>query len=259
MSTPAAPDASLPAAEPAGGADNPDSQWHRERTAFVTSPLGNLALVLTHWGNSGDAPVPDEEALAGWPEDVVLTRLERTGIDSGEPEYGYRIWQADSPANQAFERIDYYDHDPSWIIEGYFEHVADDRVIPFEHIRDGGKSRGLGVSGDLVFTRDGVEYRPNAFDVGAKLQLVFADATSGKESYGAGRFLYVARPEAEDGATFEPGQRFPVTLNFNRAFVPPCGFSVHMNCPLPPAQNRFRIPIRAGEKNVVFRESFELH
>lgn len=43
-----------------------------------------------------------------------------------------------------------------------------------------------------------------------------------------------------------------VTLDFNRAFVPPCGFSVQYNCPLPPPQNRLHLPVPAGEKLPVF-------
>jgi uncharacterized protein (DUF1684 family) len=47
-------------------------------------------------------------------------------------------------------------------------------------------------------------------------------------------------------------------LDFNRAVVPPCGFSNQMNCPLPPLQNRLPLPIRAGEKRVRFAEGFSL-
>ena len=50
-----------------------------------------------------------------------------------------------------------------------------------------------------------------------------------------------------------------VVLDFNRAFVPPCGFSAQYNCPLPPASNRFPLRIRAGEKNVVFRDGFDIY
>ena len=39
----------------------------------------------------------------------------------------------------------------------------------------------------------------------------------------------------------------------------PCGFSAQYNCPLPPASNRFPVPIRAGEKNVVFRDGFDIY
>jgi uncharacterized protein (DUF1684 family) len=47
-----------------------------------------------------------------------------------------------------------------------------------------------------------------------------------------------------------------VRLDFNRAFVPPCGFSDQYNCPMPPRQNRFHLPVEAGEKLPVFRAGF---
>ena len=58
------------------------------------------------------------------------------------------------------------------------------------------------------------------------------------ETYGAGRFLWVDAPDAY-GRT---------VVDFNRAYNPPCAFSAFATCPLPPAQNRLPLEIRAGEK-----------
>ena len=233
--------------------------WTASRRAEVTAPQGALSLVLTHWSAAGEPAVSEEEARIGHPADALFTRLTRADLDSGEPQEGYRIWSTDSPAQQAFEAIEAYDYDASWIIEGRFEHVDEDRVVPFEHLRDAGATRGLPVSGDLVFTRDGQEFRLNAFDTVsggvAKLQLVFGDQTNGAESYGAGRFLYLERP-ASDALAVEGS--VPITIDFNLATVPPCGFSNQMNCPLPPLQNRLPFPLRAGEKRVRYAEGFTL-
>ena len=54
------------------------------------------------------------------------------------------------------------------------------------------------------------------------------------------------------------GDSIPITIDFNRAIVPPCGFSNQMNCPLPPAQNRLPFALRAGEKRVRYAEGFSL-
>ena len=65
--------------------------------------------------------------------------------------------------------------------------------------------------------------------------------TAGKETYGAGRFVYTeALPPAS-------GQ---VVLDFNKAYNPPCAFTAYATCPLPPPQNRLPIRIEAGEKRV---------
>jgi uncharacterized protein (DUF1684 family) len=71
-----------------------------------------------------------------------------------------------------------------------------------------------------------------------KLFIIFADRTSGKETYGAGRYLYAPLPD-KDGR---------VVLDFNRAENPACAFTTFATCPLPPAQNRLAIRVEAGEK-----------
>lgn len=236
------------------------ARWNEARRAAVTAPQGALALVLTHWSPAGEPPVAEAEARAGHPADALFTRLTRTDIDSGLPQEGYRIWRTDSPAAEAFEAIETYDYDPALIFEGSFELVDEERVVPFEHIKDAGATRELPVSGDLVFTHEGTEYRLAAFDTRygdvAKLQLVFGDQTNGVESYGAGRFLFLDHPVADGGAA--PGDSIPVTIDLNKATVPPCGFSNQMNCPLPPLQNRLPFPVRAGERRVRFAEGFAL-
>jgi hypothetical protein len=69
--------------------------------------------------------------------------------------------------------------------------------------------------------------------------IVFRDATSGRETYGAGRFLDATAPAK--------GSR-KVVLDFNRAYSPPCAFTPYATCPLPPRQNELPVRIEAGEK-----------
>jgi uncharacterized protein (DUF1684 family) len=225
--------------------------WRSARLAAVTSATGNLSLVETRWLPAGvDPAAAFAEATAQAPATVTVTALKRSNLDTGEPEHGLRFWDAAAPAIQAFDTISAFPYDPDWVVEATFTPVAGDRTIPFEHIRDNGGSRELVVPGDITFSRDGVDYSLSAFDDDGTLLLVFGDATN----YSAGRFLFVPRP---DGATF--GDAGPVTLDFNRAFVPPCGFSVQYNCPMPPAQNRFAGAIEAGERNVVFTGGFDIY
>jgi uncharacterized protein (DUF1684 family) len=68
--------------------------------------------------------------------------------------------------------------------------------------------------------------------------LPFADATSGNETYGAGRYLEVQ--ELGDSR---------VVLDFNYAYNPYCAYNEHWSCPLTPSENRLHVPIRAGEKS----------
>jgi uncharacterized protein len=243
LSAPQAPASSTTSPSVAAARTGYDA-WRRGRLVSVAAPTGNLALVETRWLAPGDATTP-EEALAGRPDTVTATELTRRNLETGEPERGIRLWDADSPAIRAFETIDAFPFDPEWVVEAEFHPVAADRTVPFEHLRDNGLTRELVVPGDITFRRDGVDHTLSAFDDDGTLLLVFADATNGAEgdegTYASGRFLFVQRD----------GDR--VVLDFNRAFVPPCGFSDQYNCPLPPRNNRFATPVPAGEKRVVLR------
>ena len=234
-------------------------EWRSARHAAVTSATGNLSLVETRWlPATVDADAAFKSATAEASPTVTITRLTRQNLDTGEPEHGLRFWDAASPAIAAFDSLTAFEYNPDWVIEAQFTPVSGERTIPFEHIRDNGGSRELVVPGDITFTRDGVEYTLSAFDDDGTLLLVFGDATNRLEgdtsTYASGRFLFVHRA---DGAGF--GDAGPVTLDFNRAFVPPCGFSVQYNCPMPPAQNRFAQSVEAGERNVVFADGFDIY
>jgi uncharacterized protein (DUF1684 family) len=94
--------------------------------------------------------------------------------------------------------------------------------------------------GTLVFTLEGRECRLTPVGgPGEELFIVFADATSGGETYGGGRFLS-ADPPRPDGT---------VVLDFNLATNPPCAFTPYATCPLPPQGNTLPVAVRAGEKS----------
>lgn len=73
----------------------------------------------------------------------------------------------------------------------------------------------------------------------------FADATSGQETYGAGRYLLDTVKGADLGMD---GDR--LVLDFNLAYNPSCAYDPRWACPLSPAANRLAIPVRAGERHV---------
>ena len=93
--------------------------------------------------------------------------------------------------------------------------------------------------GALKFTLNNVPCTLLALDEEDGLLFVpFRDATSGRESYGAGRYLW-AEPPDEHGIT---------VLDFNRAASPACAFTPHAACPIPPPENKLLVAILAGEK-----------
>ena len=76
------------------------------------------------------------------------------------------------------------------------------------------------------------------YDTGHQgLFLPFRDATSGKKTYGAGRYL-----------DLQPNDDGTVTIDFNLAYSPFCAYSDSFSCALPPVENWMRVPIEAGER-----------
>jgi uncharacterized protein (DUF1684 family) len=94
--------------------------------------------------------------------------------------------------------------------------------------------------GALVFEVGGTTYRvdPILEKGETDLFVIISDGTTGKETYGAGRYLYVSPPD-------NTGK---VVIDFNKAYSPPCAFTNYATCPLPPQQNRLPFSIEAGEK-----------
>ena len=93
--------------------------------------------------------------------------------------------------------------------------------------------------GTLAFEIESKEFKLFPTKSGTRLFVVFADLTSGEETYGAGRFLYTDGPDSNN----------IVWLDFNKAYNPPCAFTKYATCPLPPDENKLKIRISAGEKN----------
>lgn len=229
-------------------------KWRSRRLADVLAPQGNLALIETRWFAEGEneedpARITPKAALVGLPSTVTVTKIARKNIVTGLPEDGIRLWDSRSQAILNFKTIRVFDFDPRWVIDAQFAPIDSSRTVPFEHLRDSGGTRDLAVPGQITFSLDGLDYSLSAFEDEGTLLLVFADRTNGNDdvdlrTYAAGRFLRVARRAGD----VEAG---PVVLDFNQAFIPPCGFSDEYNCPLPPPQNRFPMPITAGEVEII--------
>lgn len=135
-----------------------------------------------------------------------------------------------------FTGIDYYPIDPAWRLEARFEPHPPGTVMEVVNVL--GMFEQMPNPGVVVFEKDGREFRLEALDEGdGRLFLVIADRTTGRETYGAGRTLYA--DAAVDGRT---------VVDFNRAYNPPCAFTAHSTCVLPPPGNRMDLAVTAGEK-----------
>ena len=79
---------------------------------------------------------------------------------------------------------------------------------------------------------------------GGGVFLPFADATSGRATYGAGRYLLDTIKGADLGSTPDG----LTILDFNFAYGPSCAYSPRYACPLAPPANRLPMPVMAGER-----------
>ncbi len=159
--------------------------------------------------------------------------------------WALRIKDSESPTRKQFVGIDNFDIDPGWRVEAKWEAYDPPREIEEPNIL--GEIDKVIVPGAAVFEHGGKTFRvePVIETPGdTELFLVFADRTSGKETYGAARFVYTEPPK--DGK---------VVLDFNKAYNPPCAFTPYATCPLPTQQNRLDTRVTAGEKK--YRGSYE--
>ncbi len=142
----------------------------------------------------------------------------------------------------SFAGLPYYPVDESLVfddrrLEPYTGAEPSDFQIPTSD----GKLRPAHRAGYLSFELGGEPRRLTAYTFdegdGESLFVPFLDATSGTETYGAGRYLDLD-PE-EDGS---------YTLDFNLAYHPSCVYDMRFSCPLTPAENRLAERIEAGER-----------
>lgn len=161
---------------------------------------------------------------------ATLQAIERGG------RYGLRVRDARAKTRSGFVGIENFPIEADWRVEARFEPHPAGKTIPIANVI--GQLEPMANPGVLVFERDGRTHRLEAIDEGdGQLFLIFADRTSGKQTYGAGRFLYAA--PAVDGKT---------VLDFNKAYNPPCAFNAYSTCPLPPPENRLDLAVTVGEK-----------
>ena len=152
-----------------------------------------------------------------------------------------------SAERASFAGIPYFPLDESFIAEGLaLEPYAGDEPVRFEIPTTDGRLRPAERAGVFRFELAGRPQRLTAYrlagsrgEAGGSLFVPFLDATSGTETYGAGRYL-----------DLEPDEDGSWTLDFNLAYQPSCVYDPRFSCPLTPAENRLSVRVEAGERLV---------
>jgi uncharacterized protein (DUF1684 family) len=146
------------------------------------------------------------------------------------------------PANRKAELLPlgYFPIDPDYNVPAALKPTDDQSIVEMPTSTGGAdKFRRVGT---LEFSLKGQSLKLTAFTPASsrtadRLFVPFSDLTSGTETYESGRFLDIDRTAT---GIYE--------VDFNRAYFPYCYYSPTWECPRPPAENRLKLPIRAGER-----------
>jgi uncharacterized protein (DUF1684 family) len=138
----------------------------------------------------------------------------------------------------SFRGLAYFDPDPAYRVVARWEPAATPKPIRVQ--TSTGEVREYLDAGVLRMTLPVGEVALHGYEgVGDGLFVPFRDATSGKETYGAGRYLDLEAPHGEE-----------LVVDFNLAYNPYCAYSEAYSCPFPPWENWLKVPIRAGERSL---------
>jgi uncharacterized protein (DUF1684 family) len=256
-------------------------QWQAQRHAELSAPDSWLGLVGLFWlapgtnrvGSGDECPVhlPGGPAHLGdllWTGDAVFWQpvgsapqpiatdrdavpttveyqnwsffvADRSIVAERGTRLAARVRDRDWAVVRPFGGLDYFAIDPAWCIEAKWQALSPPLTMEVPNVT--GDLVPVEVTHQAVFDYDGQKHALLPMSVGeSEVFFVFRDRTSGRESYGAGRFLKAVAPV--DGK---------ITLDFNRAYNPPCAFTSFATCPLPPPENWLPFAIPAGEKKWV--------
>jgi len=188
-------------------------------------------------------------------EGKPVTHLELKSDDDGPPtvlhlgsltiqlikrgdKLGLRVKDKENPDRINFQGTQFYPADLKWRIDAQFVPYTPPKAVSITNVL--GMESNETSPGAVKFEVDGRAYQLDAITEKGETKyfVIIADKTSGKETYPAGRYLYVDPPDSSGR----------MVIDLNKAYSPPCAFTKFATCPLPPRQNRLPFPIEAGEK-----------
>lgn len=181
------------------------------------SIISNYSLELNEYGSS----IKLYHKQLNW---QVITRSR---------QHYLRVWDTKNPAIKAFKGFEQFKLNPEFIFEGQFTYYKESKSEIVKSEVDG--KRSTNFIGKVTFNYNG---KTHDLDVGEGGFTMVSDETTGNETYGGGRYIYLDLPKTDD----------LVTLDFNYLYNPPCAYSKFTTCLYPPRQNVLPFKIMVGEK-----------
>jgi uncharacterized protein (DUF1684 family) len=215
----------------------------KSEVPLPTSVPARIGTVTLHAGHVQFQPAPGVKLPAKElkpDSDILALQTVKFFVIQRGDKFAIRVKDSEAPTRKEFTHLSWYAIDPAWRIVANFSPWDKPHKVTFSTVIDG-LTEDDTSPGYVTFSKDGKEYRLEPTVDGNDLSFIFRDQTSGKATYGAGRFLDTSAPKT---GLKKPGT---LILDFNEAYNPPCVYTAYATCPLPPPQNRLALDIRAGE------------
>ena len=195
---------------------------------LTLTPDGQANLTTAEGQELAFAPVP------GAPPRLSIGNL-LLEIHTAEGQPALRVRRIDHPRRLRDPGLRAFPYAPHWVIRARWQALSAPQEARIDMV--GGRSEVVKLTHQAVFDHDGarVTLLPTHWKSGAPM-FVIRDLTAGAQTYPAARFL-IGEDVTEDA----------LTLDFNKAHTPPCGFTEFAVCPLPPRENVLPFRIEAGE------------
>ena len=184
------------------------------------------------------APFANREEENKYIAELLRFRAEKDSFLRGSTDSPLR-----KEERRTFQHLKYYDADPQFVVRATLH--RSENPPRFTITTTTGTTREAIKYGALRFRLLGKSYQLGVYKFTDKpkesrrdyLFVPFTDSTSGKETYGAGRYIDLEENDSDE-----------YILDFNRAYNPYCAYNEDYSCPIPPRENRLSLTITAGEK-----------
>ncbi len=150
---------------------------------------------------------------------------------------GLRLWDTTHVNRSKFLELDYYPINPLFKVEATFKEYDPPLEKSLQNVL--GMTVPQVIPGELHFDLNGTSHSLQVLNgTEEEFFIIFADETTGGETYGGGRYLYSPKPQNGSNQCI---------IDFNKAYTPPCGFTEFATCLLPSRENTLEVEITAGE------------
>lgn len=200
--------------------------------------LSLLVVLILYFALSGD----DSASVATSAEVVDASAYRQQVEFSRKKKDQFFRTSTESPLEdkRAFTGLKYYDPDPLYRVTARLEPFADKTQKLVVRMSDGSEEVYTKYA-HAVFSLQGETCRLLIVSIDDTYSILFRDVTSGKETYGGGRYLEL-KPNLLTGNQ--------TVLDFNEAYNPYCAYNPTYACPIPPAENTLQVAVKAGEKYI---------